>query len=677
MSGRVQITPKTPAPATLPPVRGGVLQRKCACGGTPGPTGECTGCQRKRLLGKVAGTPQAKLRVNEPGDQFEQEADRVATAVLNMSAQPAPSQAVAQVNQDEEMLLHPKPVMQRQMSSTSGQTVAPPLVHEVLNSPGRPLDPMTRTLMESRFGYDFSRVRVHTETQAAQSAQAVHARAYTVGQHLVFDRGQYAPQTTVGRYLLAHELTHVVQQTGMGFQQVQRATFNVGTLTIQVDYGGLTTIPAADWATHIITQITNWTGSAPSSTVQSSITALTSPQQEWVMLGLRLLRDNTTAAHSALNRAQAVDRLIAHAPSAVHRPLGSANLEDYAREVLRVAGWFEVALTTSLSAPTGATQTAINLIVNPPPTSGSPGDPLDVAILQARIEPALRHLLQQIDPANWTSVGTRSISTFQALGDVLIAEARTFFRPFADTAMSNIFDLQPAWHASANIFDVTATSPTRDQRLGYLLNRAEIVGRNTDAGNTLFNDTNIFADAHFDGSRAADRQELFAIVNTLEGDAAVQATVDRLIQHTGRKSGQGASTQIGLVTEFNAASTSACTDHWRGIDTLCHELLHALVHPNFVVAATGVGFPQVIREGFTEVLGVQLFNDHIVPKANRDASFKATLESGVTGAPCPTPAAATIGYGDAGSGAEEIRRRVGNNNFRAAYFLGRPDLVGF
>jgi len=130
------------------------------------------------------------------------------------------------------------------------------------------------------------------------------------------------------------------------------------------------------------------------------------------------------------------------------------------------------------------------------------------------------------------------------------------------------------------------------------------------------------------------------------------------------------------VTEFDSSQMTACEDHWSGIDTLCHEILHALVHADFNAAARRVGFGQVLREGFTEVLGVQLFNDHVIPKANRDAAFKAQLEAGVTGAPCPAPAAATIGYQAAGSGAEEIHRRVGNDNFRAAYFLGRPDLAG-
>jgi len=103
--------------------------------------------------------------------------------------------------------------LQRYPASSLNANAVPLIVHEVLRSPGEPLDEKTRGLMESRFGHDFSRVRVHTDLHAAQSARAVHALAYTVGRNLVFESGQYSPGTARGTALLAHELTHVVQQS--------------------------------------------------------------------------------------------------------------------------------------------------------------------------------------------------------------------------------------------------------------------------------------------------------------------------------------------------------------------------------------------------------------------------------------------------------------------------------
>lgn len=99
----------------------------------------------------------------------------------------------------------------------------PPIVQDVLNSPGKPLDQATRGFMEPRFGQDFSRVRVHTDPLASESARAVNAQAYTVGEDLVFAPGQYAPETESGNALLAHELTHVVQQSAHGAGSMQNA----------------------------------------------------------------------------------------------------------------------------------------------------------------------------------------------------------------------------------------------------------------------------------------------------------------------------------------------------------------------------------------------------------------------------------------------------------------------
>jgi len=95
-----------------------------------------------------------------------------------------------------------------------GPASVPPSVHGVLSSGGAPLDAAARVEMEGRFGHDFSRVRVHDGVAAAESARAVDARAYTVGEHVVFGAGMYSPGSSAGQRLLAHELTHVLQQSG-------------------------------------------------------------------------------------------------------------------------------------------------------------------------------------------------------------------------------------------------------------------------------------------------------------------------------------------------------------------------------------------------------------------------------------------------------------------------------
>ena len=140
--------------AAYTPAWSGLLQRKCACGNETLAGGECAACRNKR-------TNLQRRTVDNQGEPSE----------------------------------------------------VPPIVHEVLRSPGQPLDPATRAFIEPRFGHDFSGVRVHNDARAAESAQAVNALAYTVGRDVVLGAGQYAPTTTDGQRLLAHELAHTIQQS--------------------------------------------------------------------------------------------------------------------------------------------------------------------------------------------------------------------------------------------------------------------------------------------------------------------------------------------------------------------------------------------------------------------------------------------------------------------------------
>ncbi|MEK6406963.1 MAG: DUF4157 domain-containing protein [Acidobacteriota bacterium] len=116
--------------------------------------------------------------------------------------------------------------LQRAAIGSWSMTNVPPIVHDVLRSTGQPLDSPTRAFFEPRFGHDFSRVRVHTDGRAAESARAVNALAYTVGRDVVLREGLYRPETAAGRSTLAHELTHVVQQHGA--TQTGSASLEVG-----------------------------------------------------------------------------------------------------------------------------------------------------------------------------------------------------------------------------------------------------------------------------------------------------------------------------------------------------------------------------------------------------------------------------------------------------------------
>jgi len=153
MSGRAVAQAAKVAAPVAQQSASGILQRKCACGQhTPG-GGECDNCRNEGAM------------------------------------------------------------LQRRSLGIAGPPEAPPIVGEVLRTSGHPLDPGTRSFFEPRFGHDFSQVRVHADARAAESARAVNARAYTIGSHIFMGAQPPAPESQAGRFLLAHELTHVVQQS--------------------------------------------------------------------------------------------------------------------------------------------------------------------------------------------------------------------------------------------------------------------------------------------------------------------------------------------------------------------------------------------------------------------------------------------------------------------------------
>ncbi len=143
-----------------------------------------------------------ELSIAASNDPLESEADRVADQVLASPARSAVPGLATQVQRSAEHV------------SDQAAPTAPSSVDRVLSESGSPLDSALRQDMEQRFGHDFSKIRVHADALAQRSARDVNANAYAAGSHVVFAAGQYAPETREGRRLLAHELAHVVQQSG-------------------------------------------------------------------------------------------------------------------------------------------------------------------------------------------------------------------------------------------------------------------------------------------------------------------------------------------------------------------------------------------------------------------------------------------------------------------------------
>jgi hypothetical protein len=164
---------------------------------------------------------QFKLMLGQPNDRFEQEADAVAEKVV--SGETAIQRKCADCEQEDELQMKPLAQLKTNFSE-SGQEVKPWIQQQIDSSRGggMPLHHDTRTFMESGIGADFGGVKIHTDSKAAQMNRELGARAFTVGNDVYFNSGQYSPETGEGKRLLAHELTHTVQQGASKNQTVQR-----------------------------------------------------------------------------------------------------------------------------------------------------------------------------------------------------------------------------------------------------------------------------------------------------------------------------------------------------------------------------------------------------------------------------------------------------------------------
>jgi hypothetical protein len=203
------ISTRVPLPVVnLVVPQGRLVQRRCACGGS------CPNCGNKEL------GFQSNIKIGPENGQFEKEADQVSEKVMSIGdTSVSRPNTVPEVNDSDSgnRSVQLKPQSAGGLTTLGIATTAPQIGN--LKGNGESLESGTRTFFEPRFGYDFSQVRIHNDHSAADAAHAVRARAFTFGNHIVFNRGQYQPSNYQGRELLAHELTHVIQQRSNTLQR--------------------------------------------------------------------------------------------------------------------------------------------------------------------------------------------------------------------------------------------------------------------------------------------------------------------------------------------------------------------------------------------------------------------------------------------------------------------------
>lgn len=192
--------------------------------------------------------------INEPGDQYEQEADAMSEKVMRMESTPGapmdeedqPIQMMplaisrlqrkcAACGDEEQEHIQQMPLMRK--ATGGGYTASSQLTSQLSQSKGggNSLPTPTRSYMSNAFGTDFSQVRVHTGSQAQEMSQGIQAKAFTHGSDIYFNQGEYSPESSDGKRLLAHELTHVVQQGGNYLKRIQRSSEDIDPCTYSGD----------------------------------------------------------------------------------------------------------------------------------------------------------------------------------------------------------------------------------------------------------------------------------------------------------------------------------------------------------------------------------------------------------------------------------------------------------
>jgi Domain of unknown function (DUF4157) len=398
--------------------------------------------------------------------------------------------------------------------------------------------------------------------------------------------------------------------------------------------------------------------------VGAKVRALPPDRSRWLYLALRFLLQNWERLKgSGLNIEMAADTLVdvVTQNQIRARALNPQNELNFGREVLRIIGYRQSYLAERLKAPENPNEVRQYFEREEKPQPSE--EPLDVSLLQSRLPGDLIALMKSHDPGEFKSVelSHNPLSTAQAVNRF----ARNYFRPYI---------------AAIEKLPVTVGAPLSDKRV-VLLEKDFEDGRRVNLLRNRAEQLPVMGEAHFNSSREQDAKVLDDILlkQVLEA-SGVRDLVDRHLRVTARH-GRGIirlQSQFQWFTKEHKEEEAIANAQWQRIGTISHELMHFYCHKGFEVKETEVKFGQVIIEGFTDLLGLELLEalkkNVVADKALRDSlRGEAAPEEFIEIARKPLGKA---GYELALQRASDIQKIVGERNVRAAYFLGKPELIG-
>lgn len=710
------------------PVRGLVLQRKCACGAmASGLTGACEDCAKKKM-----GGVQPKLAVGRPDDPYEQEADRVADRVVAAPVRPGSRGLVPQI---QRLAAHP---------GAAWETV-PESVGRALAGSGQPLEPALKLSVEQRFGHDFSQVRVHTGAVAARSAREVSAQAYTVGRDIVFAEGRFEPGTQDGRRLLAHELTHVVQQSGAGEIGDERSSHAArlspaGVPTLQCKggtFGGFfanigrgiasiftdepsyseTTLRAYlkilddtkdieddyDSDNKARAAVKRWMAGA-------SAFALTQEQK------VLLIREMISGFTGDDDEAAILNLLSASPDSEVGFILGKVSAKELRGEIHGeerdqlesiLAGFAARAgplaprdILAGTKPVTPLQQPDVEHVLNPttvivpaaPVPVGTPPPPPVVADPPAMtgkgpggaFETQMLDMLKK-NVGGWGAEFRKlrgesgqpafPIRSANRVADAAQSEAERYFAPYIRVASRGITDkYHPgAYSLTDKLGDESTrplTDPARRGWMGYWMSLRAPNCYSPPCGQSIL-DAN-----HYLGSR--DSAELARVRDVYMASPTNVTDIDDAIHGWPAEAGSG--TVFIQPYQRIPDEDAKRTQRWQLFTTLIHEFMHVLMHPNFAAAADIIGGTarKILVEGFAEVMRTELWSGPGKLQSRLPGAELAPLREQVEGKRYDYKASVVkdAGYYDQLADATAIDNKVGHENAKVAFFLGHVELLG-
>ncbi len=674
---------------------------------------------------------QPKLTVNTPGDQYEQEADAIADGVMRMPVSKTKEKPVTGMIgrsvqrectkcEEEEKK---KRIMRKESAGSGGLSVSSTF-SSFLNASkggGKPLPQATRGFMENAFSSDFSAVKIHTGNQAFEMSKGINAKAFTSGNDIYFNSGQFDTYSMEGKKLLAHELTHVVQQNGdskiKNFIQRQSITLNSGRIVGNnmaasanlkedvldvmdslhaswsmnnpdyiseypvvsakqpMSHTPVADIPKTILAIHINEQpilnnivATNYFGLALSNNVGHGMTntkADVSLLQDYLHTRWHLSNSDYTTEIAAVNAGPdpVVEASIPRTIAGIGTLKKSKLAEGYGtHDVMRGTHPLIATQGAQVEAALIPGATSSGGVVNvPSPDAICSTIPALETEIRANIVPYV-HTTKAAFNVTTASAPVLPIASMYSMADIVQQELENYFGSY----------LRGATHNPASKYtpgNYTVRSQLRDQ--------STTVQWQTPAGRKSW--VNYWISTRLGNVHHCKQSDLDTVGTNIATDPLVIPDIDRTVQSWPAEATGGININP-FIRDPSAGVDEIKRGRWDAFTIIIHEALHHLVHPNFQATYDQMNNDsmQILKEGFNDMFRHELWFDTGQLKTRiADPSYnskRATIE-GVAG---PYNSSVVFYHSEYPqiTQAAQIRSIIGDANAKAAYFLGHTELLG-